>query len=182
VLSTERLRLRSWRPDDFAPFAALNADRSVMEFFPAALSQDDSDAFATRIASHIEQHGWGLWAVEIPGVTSFAGYVGLATPRFDAHFTPCVEIGWRLAREHWGHGYATEGARAALAFGFETLKLDEIVSLTVPANRRSRHVMDRLGMTHEPADDFDHPGVPVGHQLRRHVLYRMQPRREGSVR
>ena len=135
-----------------------------------------------RIARHIDEHGWGLWAVEIPGVAPFAGYIGLAAPRFDAHFTPCVEIGWRLAHEHWGHGYASEGARAALAFGFAALKLHEIVSFTVPANLRSRRVMERLGMTHDPADDFDHPGLPVEHPLRRHVLYRIHPQRQGSVR
>jgi RimJ/RimL family protein N-acetyltransferase len=174
-LSTDRLRLRRWRPEDLAPFAALNADPRVMEFFPSALSTRESDAVAARIEADISEHGWGLWAVEIPAVTSFAGYIGLAEPHFETPFTPCVEIGWRLAHEHWGYGYATEGARAALSFGFERLKLEEIVSFTVPANSRSRRVMERLGMTSNPADDFDHPGLPAGHTLRRHVLYRIQP-------
>jgi RimJ/RimL family protein N-acetyltransferase len=181
-LSTERLLLRPWRADDLEPFASLNADPRVMEFFISVLSRHESDSLADRIERHLDEHGWGLWAVEISGGAPFAGYIGLATPRFEAHFTPCVEIGWRLAHEHWGRGYATEGARAALAFGFETLKLSEIVSFTVPANLRSRRVMERLGMTRDPADDFDHPALPVEHPLRRHVLYRIHPQREGSVR
>jgi RimJ/RimL family protein N-acetyltransferase len=174
-LSTDRLHLRRWRPEDLAPFAALNADPLVMEFFPSVLSARESDALAARIEADMSEHGWGLWAVEIPGVTAFAGYIGLAKPRLEAPFTPCIEIGWRLAHEHWGHGYATEGARAAVSFGFDRLKLEEIVSFTVPANARSRRVMERLGMVRNPADDFDHPGLPAGHTLRRHVLYRMKP-------
>lgn len=121
--------------------------------------------------AHFQEHGFGLWAVEIPGVATFAGFVGLSVPRFEAHFTPCVEIGWRLAAPYWGRGYATEGARAALEFGFDHLHLDQIVSFTVPDNVRSRRVMEKIGMTHDPADDFDHPNLPEGHRLRRHVLY-----------
>ena len=181
-LVTPRLRLRAWADDDREPFAALNADARVMEFFPSVLSRLESDALAVRIAAHIDTHGWGLWAVEVRGGTGFAGYVGLAEPSFTAPFTPCVEIGWRLAHEHWGQGYASEAARVALAFGFTALKLDQIVSFTVPANLRSRRVMERLGMTRAEADDFDHPGLPVEHPLRRHVLYRIHPQREGSVR
>ena len=143
-----------------------------MEFFPSTISVEESDALAETIASHIEQHGWGLWAVEIPNVTPFAGYIGLSRPRFESHFTPCVEIGWRLGPPFWGCGYATEGAKAVLQYGFETLGLSEIVSFTTESNLRSRRVMERIGMTHQPADDFDHPGLPVGHKLRRHVLYR----------
>src|SRR5438445_7705517 len=159
-LHTDRLRLRRWRPADGAPFAALNADPRVMEHFPATLSREESDARAARIEAHFEQHGFGLWAVEIPNVTRFAGFIGLSVPRFEARFTPCVEIGWRLAAEHWGRGYATEGAHAALAFGFDTLGLDEIVSFTTAGNLPSRRVMKRLGMRHDPADDFDHPALP----------------------
>jgi ribosomal-protein-alanine N-acetyltransferase len=181
-LATERLLLRAWCSEDLEPFAALNADPRVMEFFPSVLPRGESDALADRIARHLDEHGWGLWAVEFSGIAPFAGYLGLAVPRFEAHFTPCVEIGWRLAHQHWGQGYAIEGARAVLSFGFETLRLSEIVSFTVPANLRSRRVMERLGMTRDPADDFDHPGVPLEHPLRRHVLYRIHPRREGSVR
>ena len=171
-LQTERLCLRRWLPSDRAPFAALNADPRVMEYFPAPLSRHESDALVTRIEAHFAEHGFGLWAVEIPHVVPFAGFIGLAIPRFTAHFTPCVEIGWRLAAAHWGQGYATEGARAVLRFGFETLGLNEIVSFTVPANHRSRRVMERIGMSHHPVDDFDHPALPAGHPLRRHVLYR----------
>jgi RimJ/RimL family protein N-acetyltransferase len=171
-LRTERLHLRRWIPADRDPFAALNADVIVMQHFQAALSRDESDMFVARIEAHFHQHGFGLWAVEIPHVTPFAGFIGLSIPGFVAHFTPCVEIGWRLSAEHWGRGYATEGARAVLSFAFETLKLDEIVSFTVPDNLRSRRVMERIGMAHNQADDFDHPNLPVG--LRRHVLYRIR--------
>ena len=172
-LRSERLQLRRWRAADREPFAALNADPRVMEHFPSALSREQSDALAARIEAHFDAHGFGLWALEIPGVAAFAGFVGLAIPRFEARFTPCVEIGWRLAAEHWGCGYATEAARAALAFGFEKLALAEIVSFTVPGNQRSRRVMEKIGMQRRPEDDFDHPGLPAGHALRRHVLYRI---------
>jgi RimJ/RimL family protein N-acetyltransferase len=165
--------LRRWRLEDREPFAALNADPVVMEHFPSTLARTESDALAERIEAHFGRHGFGLWAVEIPGVTPFAGFTGLSVPAFEAHFTPCVEIGWRLAREHWGKGYATEGARAALRFGFEQAGLAEIVSFTTPANLASRRVMERIGMRHSPSDDFDHPGLPEGHPLRRHVLYRL---------
>jgi RimJ/RimL family protein N-acetyltransferase len=173
-LRTERLLLRRWRPEDRVPFARMNADPRVMEHFPALLSREESDASVDRIEAHFAQHGFGVWAGELPGIASFIGFAGLSVPRFDAHFTPCVEIGWRLAAEHWGRGYATEGARAALAFGFEQLGLAEIVSFTVSANVRSRRVMEKLGMTHSAADDFDHPLLPECHSLRRHVLYRVR--------
>ena len=172
TLQTARLTLRAWRDSDLAPFARLNADPRVMRHFAAPLSPADSDALAQRCREHVEQQGWGVWAVEIAGVTPFAGFIGLSRPRFDAHFTPCTEVGWRLAPEFWGHGYATEGARAVLAFAFSELHLDEVVSLTAELNLPSRRVMERLGMTHDPADDFDHPFLPAGHALQRHVLYR----------
>ena len=178
-LQTDRLCLRRWLPSDRVPFAALNADPQVMEHFPAPLSRQESDRLALRIEAHFDRHGFGLWAVEILNVAPFAGFVGLSVPGFDAHFTPSVEVGWRLARQFWGHGFATEGARAALTFGFQTMALDEIVSFTVPGNVRSRRVMERLGMVHDPADDFDHPAFPEGHSQRHHVLYRI--RREGST-
>lgn len=173
ALRTERLVLRQWRTSDREPFARMNADPRVMQYFPGVLSRAESDELAARIEAHIAQHGWGLWAVEVPGATPFAGYVGLATPRFEAHFTPCTEIGWRLAVEWWQRGYATEGARVALGFAFRQLGLREVVSFTTPGNERSRRVMERLGMTRDPADDFDHPDLPPGHTLRRHVLYRI---------
>ena len=174
ILTTARLRLRQWREEDLAPFAALNADPQVMEFFPKVLTRAESDAVAGRIRDHFVRHGFGLWAVEAPGAADFVGFVGLAVPSFDAHFTPCVEIGWRLAREHWGHGYATEAATAALAFGFVDRALEEIVAFTVPANIPSRRVMGRLGMRRLPADDFEHPAIADGHPLRAHVLYRLR--------
>jgi RimJ/RimL family protein N-acetyltransferase len=173
VLETDRLVLRGWRAADRAPFAALNADPMVMEHFPSTLSRAESDALVARIESHFARHGFGLWAVEAPGAADFVGFVGLSTPRFEASFTPCVEVGWRLAREHWGRGYAPEAARAALGFGFERAGLDEILSFTVPANAKSRRVMEKIGMRRDPADDFDHPALPAGHPLERHVLYRM---------
>ena len=172
-LRTDRLLLRRWLPEDRTPFARLNADARVVEFLPGPLSREESDAWADRIEAHFQEHGFGLWAVEIPGVTPFAGFIGLSIPRFEAHFMPCVEIGWRLDADHWNRGYATEGARAALGFGFETLQLEEIVSFTVPANVRSRRVMEKISMRHSASDDFDHPLLPDGHPLRRHVLYRL---------
>jgi RimJ/RimL family protein N-acetyltransferase len=173
------LILRAWRDEDLAPFAALNADPAVMEYYPATLSRAESDAFAARVRSEMAECGFGLWAVEVPDVAPFVGFTGLSAPRFTAHFTPCVEIGWRIAREHWGHGYAPEAARAALAHGFSALGLDEIVSFTAVNNARSRRVMEKLGMTHDLADDFDHPSLAPGDPLRRHVLYRMPPRTRG---
>jgi RimJ/RimL family protein N-acetyltransferase len=172
-LRSDRLYLRRWCAADREPFAALNADPRVMAYFPAPLSREESDALAARIESHFEQYGFGLWAVEIVDIAPFAGFIGLSIPRFKAHFTPCVEIGWRLAAEYWGCGYATEGARTVLAFGFEQLRLAEIVSFTVPSNLRSLRVMERLGMTRNPADDFDHSALAEGQPRRRHVLYRL---------
>ena len=173
VLRTPRLVLRHWRPSDCAPFAAMNADPAVMAHFPAPLTAAESDALADAIAAHHAARGFGLWALEIPGVTPFAGFVGLSVPGFTAPFTPCVEIGWRLAAAHWGHGYATEAARVVLAHAWDVLRLDEVVSFTTAGNDRSRAVMTRLGMRYDPADDFDHPRLPPGHPLRRHVLYRV---------
>jgi len=186
-LTTARLRLRPWTERDLVPFAALNADPRVMEFFPATLTRDESDALVGRIREHFAQHGFGLWAVQAPGVADFVGFVGLSVPAFQARFTPCVEIGWRLAYEYWGRGYSSEAAVAVLEFAFRTLVLDEVVSFTVPANLRSRQVMGRLGMRRLPEDDFEHPSLPAGHPLRPHVLYRLtrrqwQARAERPVR
>lgn len=173
-IRTERLHLRRWVPSDREPFAALNADPQVMEYFPATLSRAESDAVADRIQDGFERRGFGFWAIEVPGVTRFAGFVGISVPRIDTHFTPCVEIGWRLAQTYWNKGYATEGARAALRFGFDIVGLDEIVSFTVTDNRRSRHVMEKIGMIYDPSGDFDHPMIAEGHPMRRHVLYRIR--------
>lgn len=173
VLRTERTLLREWTAADREPFASLNGDPQVNEhLYPGPLTREQSDASAERLQAHFDQHGFGYWVLELPGVASFAGHVGLYVPAYEAHFTPCVEVGWRLARAHWGHGYATEAAAAAMEFGFTELRLEEIVSMTVPANVRSWRVMERLGMTRDPDDDFDHPRLPEGHPLRRHVLYR----------
>ena len=173
-LRTERLWLRRWLEDDRLPFARLNTDPRVMEFLPRPFLRGESDAVAGRIEAHFQKHGFGLWAVEIPGITRFAGFIGLAIPGFEAPFTPCIEIGWRLDAEHWNRGYATEGARAALEFAFRSLQVEEIVSFTVPGNIRSRRVMEKIGMTHSASDDFEHPSLPEGHPLRRHVLYRLR--------
>ena len=173
VLRTERLVLRPWRDDDLDAFAALNADPRVMEHFVAPLDRAASDEVASRVRAHFAEHGYGMWAVEVPGVTSFAGMTGLFHVPFTAPFTPAVEIGWRLAAAHWDRGYATEAARAALRFGFETLGLAEIFAYTAGANTRSRRVMDKLGMHHDASSDFDHPRLPEGSPLRRQVLYRV---------
>ena len=179
AIRTARLELRQWKESDLAAFAAMNADPVVMEHFPGALSRSESDALAERIREHLDDHGFGLWAVELREEKTFAGFVGLAHTRFSAHFTPCIDLGWRLAREHWGKGYAREAARAAVQIGFERLGLKEIIAFTVPDNRRSRRVMETLGMRHDASGDFEHPHVTKGHPLRRHVLYRL-PRGQGG--
>ena len=170
---TERLVLRPWQDADVAPFAALNADADVMRYFPAPLTRAESDDFVGRIRTHWAEHGFGLFALETREGAAFAGFVGLAVPGFEAAFTPCVEVGWRLAREYWGQGFAPEAARAAVAFGFEETGLEEIVSFTVAANTASRRVMEKLGMRRDAAEDFDHPALSADSPLRRHVLYRL---------
>jgi len=173
-LSTSRLRLRQWTAADLEPFAALNANAEVMRYFPDTLTRGQSDALAERERTRIAERGWGLWAVEVTHGGRFIGFVGLAEVNFTAHFTPAVEVGWRLAPDQWGCGYATEAAKAALSFAFDTLELAEVVSFTSKANLRSRRVMERLGMRHDTSDDFDHPSVEDG-PLRAHVLYRIRP-------
>lgn len=173
-LETTRIRLRQWRDEDLEPFASLNADPKVMEFFPAPLTRTESDAMALRVRGLIEERGWGFWALEIKDVVPFAGFVGMHVSTATLPFSPCVEIGWRLASGLWGRGYATEAAQTALAFGFRTLGLAEIVAFTAVGNRPSRRVMERLGMTHDQDGGFEHPGVPEGHPLRPHVLYRLR--------
>jgi RimJ/RimL family protein N-acetyltransferase len=180
VLRTHNLILRRWRDADREPFARLNADPRVMEFFPSTLSREQSDALVDRIETHFRQHGFGLLAAELRSNGSFVGFVGLNLPAFKARFTPCVEAGWRIAPDLWGKGLATEAARAAIDHGFHVLGIGEIVSFTVPANLRSRRVMEKLGMTHSAAEDFDHPQLPPGHPLRRHVLYRLRRPQETS--
>jgi ribosomal-protein-alanine N-acetyltransferase len=148
------------------------ADERVMKHFPALLTREDCHAGITRIETHFDRHSFGFWAVELPQIAPFIGFVGLKVIDFETTFTPAVEIGWRLAAEHWNHGYATEAARSVLKFGFETMNLPEVVSFTVPANLASRRVMEKIGMVRDPVGDFDHPLIPEGHPLRRHVLYR----------
>ncbi len=203
ALSTPRLLLRPWRDEDLEPFATMSADPRVMEHFPSVLSRQESDEVAARIRARFSERGWGLWALErredgpLPSCHPersegsgrvavaadsgrFLGFTGLAVPTFESSFTPCVEVGWRLAHEAWGVGYATEAAREALRFGFEELGLPEIVALTTPGNHRSRAVMDRLGMTFDRT--FDHPAIPEGHPLRTHVLYRLEAARWRGAR
>tara|TARA_E500000318_G_scaffold102043_1_gene106068 strand:- start:8045 stop:8584 length:540 start_codon:yes stop_codon:yes gene_type:complete len=174
MIETERLTLRRWRETDREPFAALNASAEVCEFLPKQLTREESDAFADRIDAHFEERGFGLFAVERKDSGAFIGFTGLSVPRFEAPFMPAVEIGWRLGHAHWGAGFATEAARAALAHAFGPLGLEEIVSFTVPANLRSRGVMKKIGLHHDPADDFDHPMLEPGDPLRQHVLYRIR--------
>lgn len=172
-LETERLLLRGWRDGDLAPFAAMNADEKVMEYFPAPLARAQSDAFAARIQRGLNDNGHGLFAVAVKATGKFIGYVGLNSVRFQAPFTPAVEIGWRLAVDAWGRGYATEAARACLAHGFSDCGFRTIVSFTTRSNRRSMAVMERIGMARKASDDFEHPALPAGHPPRPHVLYRI---------
>ena len=173
-IRTGRLLLRRWRGADRVPFAALNADPAVMEHMQGLMTRERSDAFADRIEAHWASHGWGLWAVEVIGGTAFVGYVGLWPA--DYVVPGMVEVGWRLAREHWGRGYATEAGREAIRFGFTDVGLDEVVSFTVPQNERSWRVMERIGLRRDPAADFDHPKVDATAypELVRHVFYRLR--------
>jgi RimJ/RimL family protein N-acetyltransferase len=173
-IRTERLVLRRWRPDDVAPFAAINADPAVMEYFLAPLTLEETTALIERIEESFRTKGYGLWAVETQNGEQLAGFVGLAPVEAPYPFAPAVEVGWRLARACWGQGFATEAAIASLRFGFDKIGLTEIVSFTSIINDRSRRVMERIGMTNDPDEDFDHPRLPDGHPLRRHVLYRIR--------
>jgi RimJ/RimL family protein N-acetyltransferase len=173
TLKTKRLILREWNGADREPFAQMNADSRVMEYLGETMSREQSDAVADRIEAHFKAHGFGLCAADLAESGEFIGFIGLAVPTFEAAFTPCVEIGWRLAAEYWGAGLATEGAREIVRYAFEELGLAELVSLTAIGNERSRRVMAKLGMTHDAAENFDHPRIPAGDPLRRHVLYRL---------
>ncbi len=172
-LTTPRLLLRRWAPADLEPFAALNSDPEVMRHIREPVTRAESDAFVDAIERQFESRGYGLWAVEVRDTGAFVGFTGLARQTFEAPFNPSVEVGWRLAREAWGHGYATEAARAALEFAFDVLELDEVVSITTVGNVRSQAVMRRLGMARDPADDFEQQHFPVGHPLRPAVLHRV---------
>lgn len=172
-LESDRLVLRSWREEDREPFAAMNADPRVMEFFPSVQTREQSDFLVDRAAVVFRENGFQFWACEEKASGLFIGFIGLSRPWFDAPFQPCVEVGWRLAHHAWGKGYATEGARRALDFGFRELGLPEIVSFTATTNRRSIHVMEKIGMKRDLTGDFAHPRVPAGHPLSVHVLYRL---------
>lgn len=172
-LETKRLILRRWRADDVEPFAALNGDPDVMEFFPKLYDVEETAAMINRMEEGFKENDYGLWAVELKETGEFVGMVGLSSPRFTAHFTPCVEVGWRIAKHHWNKGYATEGALEALKDGFDRLGLQEIVAMTAAHNKRSMRVMEKLHMTRDPADDFPHPLLEDGHPLQAHVLYRL---------
>jgi RimJ/RimL family protein N-acetyltransferase len=173
-MDTERLIMRRWRESDREPFAAMNADPEVMEHFPSPLTRVESDAFVDKIEWGFDEYGYSLWALEVRKTGDFIGFAGLLLQTFEAPFTPAVEVGWRLARHAWGHGYATEAGARALEHGFTEVGLEEIVSMTAVRNVRSRAVMERLGMTRDPADDFEHSRLPEGHPLRPHVLYRLR--------
>lgn len=172
---TARLRLVAWQERHIEPFAAMNADPEVMRYFPALQTPGQTRATVERWRAEFGERGWGNWAVELRGAGTFIGFIGLSVPRRELPCSPCVEIGWRLAREHWHQGYATEGARACLRIGFDVLALDEIVSFTALQNRPSRAVMERIGMA-DTGRDFDHPGVPEGSPLRLHCLYTLARR------
>ena len=173
TLHTNRLLLRRWQEDDLAPFAALNSDPVAMEHFPGLMTEAQTESMIEGMEAHFEEHGYGLWALELNLTKNFIGFTGLSTPGFEAAFTPAVEVGWRLFPKYWDSGYATEASREAIRFGFEVAGLEQIVSFTVPANRRSCRVMERIGMTHDPEDDFDHPSLENGSPLKRQVLYKM---------
>ena len=166
----KRVELREWRSSDLEPYAAMNQDEAVMRYFPALMTPEESEASMKRAQASIEEQGWGMWVVDVDG--EFAGFTGLKTPSFDGHFMPCIEIGWRLRQKFWGQGIADRAAQQALDFGFDKLRLDEIVAFTAEPNLPSRRLMERLQFVRDPADDFDHPNIPPGHPLRRHVLYR----------
>ncbi|MGD2168756.1 MAG: GNAT family N-acetyltransferase [Chlamydiota bacterium] len=177
-LLTKRLLLRQWKESDLSLFANINSDRRVMEYFPSTLSKKESDSLAEKIQKELKEKEYGFWAIEVIGVAPFIGFVGLHYPDFQASFTPCIEIGWRLAYEHWGKGYAFEAASKVIDYAFNTLNLQELVSFTTVKNKRSRKLMEKLGMTHNPSDDFDHPKLQKNHPLRPHVLYRKKTHNE----
>ncbi|MDC0598297.1 GNAT family N-acetyltransferase [Gammaproteobacteria bacterium] len=171
-IETARLKLRQWLPSDKIPFARLNSNPEVMKFFPQTLSQTESDAFIQKVSASIAENGWGFWAVEIKATNEFIGFVGLNQPSADLPFNPCIEIGWRLAQEYWGNGYATEAAQAALNFAFKTLPLEEVLAFTPVSNQASKAVMHRINMT-DTAQNFLHPSLPKGHALQEHVLFKI---------
>ena len=173
ILKTQRLILRPWKESDLLPFSQLNADPKVMEFYVSTLTRSESDSLAEKMQKEAALRGYGFWAVEVPGVADFIGYIGLNYWNLEMSFAPCVDVGWRLASSYWGNGYATEGAKEALRYGFEELELDEIVSMATIGNTQSHRVMQRLGMSCNPSENFHHPKLPQDHPLSMRVLYRL---------
>jgi RimJ/RimL family protein N-acetyltransferase len=173
ILRTRRLILRRWKESDLLPFARMNADQRVMEFMLGKMTKEETRQSIEGVKKHFDAHGFGRWAVEIDDSGKFIGFVGISIPPYTLPFSPCVEVAWRICPEEWGRGYAPEAAKEALRDGFERVGLEEIVSFTTLTNLKSRRVMEKLGMQHCPDQNFDHPMVPEGHSLRRHVLYRM---------
>jgi ribosomal-protein-alanine N-acetyltransferase len=175
VIETKRLRIRPWKDEDLSPFAQMNVDPRVRKFFPSLLSREESDAAVTRFQKHYEKCGFCFLATELRDTSEFIGFIGLQTMSFElpAISQPAVEIGWRLMPKVWNRGLATEGARAILQYAFTQLRLEEVVAITVPTNTPSRRVMEKLGMTYDPKDDFDNPRVADGHPFKCHVLYRI---------
>lgn len=174
TLDTQRLLLRQWQESDYPAFARMSADAETMRYFPSVLTDEQSRDIADRCRELINQRGWGFWAAEVKATNEFAGFIGLHVPSAELPCSPCVEIGWRLARDFWGKGFATEGAQAALDFAFNELSLPEVVAFTAHSNKRSERVMQRLGMLRDDKT-FEHPELPEGHALQQHVLYRIQP-------
>ena len=172
MIKTERLVLRKWMQADSIPFAEMNKDKEVMQYFPSVLSDEETAAMINRIGLHFEKYGFGLYALEKISTKEFIGYTGFMIPSFESFFTPCVEIGWRLRKEDWGKGYATEAAKACLHYGFETLGFEEIYSFTSKINLRSEKVMQAIGMIKE--GEFDHPNISLNHSLCRHLLYKIE--------
>jgi RimJ/RimL family protein N-acetyltransferase len=173
-LQTPRLLLRQWKPSDLEPFAKMNADPVVMEHFLATSTLEQTKAFIEGIKDSFDTRGYGLFATELKETGAFIGFVGLWPARFETNFTPCVEVGYRLAKEYWGKGYAPEAARQVLKFGFEVIKFEEIFSWTATTNTNSMRVMEKIGLQRDLDNDFDYPSIPEGHRLRRHVLYRLK--------
>ena len=173
ILETKRLVLREWEDKDIPPFVAMNQDPEVMKFFPSISSHQETLNLVTRMRKQFNEHGFTGFAVELKTTEEFIGFVGLMIPNFEAHFTPCVEIGWRIAKPYWNQGYATEAARAVLRAAFEKYNLEEIVSFTAAANKPSIRVMEKIGLRRDPKDDFFHPKLPKDHPLAKHVLYRL---------
>lgn len=172
-LETSRLLLRRWRPEDFAPFAHMNADPDVMRYFPHQLAHAETEALIDRFETHFRLHGFGFFAAELKATRAFIGVIGISRSTYEDGDNPSIEIGWRVDSPYWNQGFATEGARASMNLAFHTLQIPALIAITTPGNLASRRVMEKLGMTRDPSDDFDHPRVPPGHPLRLHVLYRL---------